>query len=422
MKKTIIIFLIVFVLKISFSYADNEWVEQIVPRNCIVTDIQFLNDTLGFYCARYPEGYLGKTTNGGNNWEELIVWGSRPRNCLYFFNENHGIIAGWWAFPEKWVFAIAITYDGGYTFQWPSGPDTQELYFLDSLHGWSASDYSIGYTSDCCSTWTIYNLNCYNVCDICFSDSFHGWVVGNSVTDNTAIIVTSSDGGISWKEETIVPGNSILLSGISFPDSLNGWIVGDSGTIFHTSDGGFSWIQQNSGRNSFLRDVYFYNENIGWIAGDYGTLLKTTNGGDEWIDQNPNTYNDLYNIFFLDSLKGWVGGYNIILHTECGGCSVEEEFSGLNPSDNYIDIYPISLTQNYLISFHLSVNSYVRIEIFNVLGQKIKTLVEECKNASRFEIIWNSMDDHGIPVLSGSYFLRLEAGDFKETKSFIVIR
>lgn len=105
---------------------------------------------------------------------------------------------------------------------------------------------------------------------------------------------------------------------LTFTDTLNGWAAGDSGVIIHTSNGGVTWVRQNSTVNNysfFIWSISFSNPRRGWcIANDKyhappSTILRTTNGGLNW---NAATYPDsatfLYTIYFRDSLNGWMSG------------------------------------------------------------------------------------------------------------------
>jgi photosystem II stability/assembly factor-like uncharacterized protein len=103
---------------------------------------------------------------------------------------------------------------------------------------------------------------------------------------------------------------------ICFIDTLNGWAAGDSGVIIHTSDGGDSWILQNSPVNSVILDIFFVSPRTGWALSwnteppTYNTaILKTTDGGDNWNIQKYTANLDLFrSLFFHDSLKGFIAG------------------------------------------------------------------------------------------------------------------
>ena len=62
----------------------------------------------------------------------------------------------------------------------------------------------------------------------------------------------------------------------------NVFIVGNNGTILKTTDGGTNWIQKNSGTTQDLMKVQFINSNVGFAFGAFGTLLKTIDGGESW--------------------------------------------------------------------------------------------------------------------------------------------
>jgi flagellar hook assembly protein FlgD len=64
----------------------------------------------------------------------------------------------------------------------------------------------------------------------------------------------------------------------------------------------------------------------------------------------------------------------------------------------------------------------VAIQIFNVLGQKVKTLEPGVKDARRYTVIWNGTNESGTRVASGVYFYRLLAGDHISTKKMVMVK
>lgn len=95
------------------------------------------------------------------------------------------------------------------------------------------------------------------------------------------------------------PQNNSLFR-VQLVSNTIGWAVGDQGTIIKTSDGGASWIQQNSGTTKALYGVSFVNENFGTAVGDAGTILNTTDGGTHWNLQSSGTINEFENVYFSD--------------------------------------------------------------------------------------------------------------------------
>jgi hypothetical protein len=59
----------------------------------------------------------------------------------------------------------------------------------------------------------------------------------------------------------------------------------------------------------------------------------------------------------------------------------------------------------------------VRIEIYDLLGRKVETLINSEKQAGRYQAVWES-----VSYSSGLYFYRIETGDFIETKKMILLK
>ena len=79
-------------------------------------------------------------------------------------------------------------------------------------------------------------------------------------------------------------------------------------------------------------------------------------------------------------------------------------------------------TDRTSIGYQLRQRSNVRLTIYNLLGQKVRTLVDSEQDAGVHTAIWNARDDSGRRVSSGTYFLRLEAGNHTATRKLCVVR
>lgn len=88
------------------------------------------------------------------------------------------------------------------------------------------------------------------------------------------------------------------------------------------------------------------------------------------------------------------------------------------------------LTQNYpnpfnpstTIEYSLPVRSDVTIEILNILGQRVKRLVDKEQAAGNYQVVWDSRNDSGQRVATGIYFYRLTADGFTKTKKMLLLR
>lgn len=89
-----------------------------------------------------------------------------------------------------------------------------------------------------------------------------------------------------------------------------------------------------------------------------------------------------------------------------------------------------SLSQNYpnpfnpttIIEYALPKDTRVKITIYNILGQKVKTLVDEFQSAGHKRIVWDSKNDKGHEVASGIYFYKIKAGEFTDSKKMVILK
>jgi len=96
----------------------------------------------------------------------------------------------------------------------------------------------------------------------------------------------------------------------------------------------------------------------------------------------------------------------------------DEPVSGFSLTQNYPN--PFNPATN--IEFLLSKSGPVKIEIFNILSEKVRTLLDQHLKAGQQMVHWDGKDDSGDKVASGVYFYRLQTEDFTETKKMVLIR
>jgi len=128
----------------------------------------------------------------------------------------------------------------------------------------------------------------------------------------------------------------------------------------------------------------------------------------------------------------------------CGACGpyYAELCSDLPPDDP--EFYPckvavcdeekgpqtFSLSQNYpnpfnpqtVVRYDLPEFCHVQVTIYNILGQKVRTLVDEDQKPGHRMVFWDGTDGQGKQIASGIYFYRIKAGNFEEVKSMVLLR
>ena len=86
--------------------------------------------------------------------------------------------------------------------------------------------------------------------------------------------------------------------------------------------------------------------------------------------------------------------------------------------------FPNPFNPDTTIKYDLAESADVTLQIYNVLGQVVRTLVaSEAQNAGRYQIRWNGMDERGVPVSSGIYFYQISAdGMFSDVRKLMLLK
>jgi 5'-nucleotidase / UDP-sugar diphosphatase len=84
--------------------------------------------------------------------------------------------------------------------------------------------------------------------------------------------------------------------------------------------------------------------------------------------------------------------------------------------------YPNPFNPSTNIEFTLPVSSVVTLEVFNIMGQRVRTLVNEPLQAGVHQVVWNSCGDDGQRVASGVYFYRIQADQLASTRKMVLLK
>ena len=377
-------------------------------------------------------------------------------NSVIFINHNQGFIAGNGG-------TILHSTDGGNNWNIQNSGVTnnlQKILFLNDSLGWCAGfNGVILNTTNRGSSWEIQNINSgYNLYSIFFLNADTGWACGSQ-----GKFLKTSDGGNTWIETTIDhPVVGIRqLNDLHFDDQNIGWIVANGFIIYYTTDGGNNWalnfgggagyniksitrttnhlylcgneipnmIFKSDGGNVWYHingtdyitnSIFFIDDFQGWVVGENGNISHTSIGGDNWWSQQLNVGSNLNEVFFIDDTIGWaVGDNGTILHTD------EGNLVSIKQSQDEVDIEDFKLSQNYpnpfnptaTIKYNLPQSSVVSIQIFNSLGEKIKTLYSGLQISGSHEIVFD-----GSSLPSGIYFYQITTRNFTQTKKCLLLK
>ena len=84
--------------------------------------------------------------------------------------------------------------------------------------------------------------------------------------------------------------------------------------------------------------------------------------------------------------------------------------------------YPNPFNPSTQINYRIPVDTNVRVAVFNILGQRIRTLVEAYTPAGEYAVNWDGKDQAGRQVASGMYLYRMDAGSFKAIKRMTLLK
>jgi len=94
----------------------------------------------------------------------------------------------------------------------------------------------------------------------------------------------------------------------------------------------------------------------------------------------------------------------------------------LKPSFSLFQNYPNPFNLNTNIKYLVRRDSFIEIDIFNILGQRIRKLVAKKQAANMYTESWDGRNDAGIMVSSGLYFLQMRTEGLTESRKMILIK
>ena len=313
---------------------------------------------------------------------------NNPAGAVLFYTANSGV---------NWQKKVLSTVPGDFGFQ---------VQFVDINNGWllifnfASQVATFLRTTDGGNNWVPFN----GAGIFYFLDANNGWSYfgsGQNGADPPYKIFSTTNGGTDWTEQ-FSDNISGELNAIKFSDLNNGWVIGQNGKVLKTTNGGVLWSYvTNSGINpqASCKTVFLLDQNNIWIPSKTSDPLQTpyvqytSDGGATWSTQmtpfgSAQGSNAIFSICFVDAQNGW-------LTADYGRIAKFNGTTGIEDNQNIP--YVFSLEQNYpnpfnpttTIKFSLPEAGSVKLTIYNILGQEIRTLVNEIKEAGIYTINFN---------------------------------
>lgn len=113
----------------------------------------------------------------------------------------------------------------------------------------------------------------------------------------------------------------------------------------------------------------------------------------------------------------------MLLAVNAEGGMVHADEETISPATTQlIGNYPNPFNPSTTITYSLEKEGQVSVEIFNIRGQKIKTLINEKKGAGRHSIIWDGTDGKGANVSSGIYFYLMKTDSYENARRMLYLK
>ena len=99
-------------------------------------------------------------------------------------------------------------------------------------------------------------------------------------------------------------------------------------------------------------------------------------------------------------------------------------------ADDHLPVVATALDGNYpnpfnpetTISYSVKEPGRVKMEVYNIRGKLVRTLVDEEPTTGHYKLIFDSRDDRGRSIASGVYMLRMKAPGYKKTTKMILMQ
>lgn len=262
--------------------------------------------------------------------------------------------------------------------------------------------------------------------------------------DGSDGVYKTTDGGSTWDFHEIAPPGVNYVRQVMLdrgnPEKLYAPVQGEVDNIYVSTNGGINWevLWQVADPWRIVMDPTDPLTLYCWTRPGGGPkIYKTTDGGQHWMDITFNAGN-LTLIYWAWDMKVHPGDVKKLYvgTNDAGVLVLDQSQVGIDQNDpeesqkqgigyDLHQNYPNPFNPSTTIEFNVSQSAaYVRVklEIYDLRGRLINTLVDGVKEPGRYTVQWDGEDAHGASVGSGIYLCRIAAGDFKSTRKLILIK
>jgi hypothetical protein len=404
------------------SVLDAQWVRGSGISGYYITSLIASGTNLFAGTSDYDSGGVLLSTNNGSSWtlEDSGLVGNTGRianRVQAFALTGVKLVVGPGLFPGTYGGAFCST-NGGTTWNPTLGDyDVHALAVAGpNMFAGCYANYQFNggvFTSvDSGLTWNSLGLMNTNINALAIIDTntFAGAGVWNIAPAGGGGVFLSTDNGASWN-----PAGLAAIAVNVFAVSGTNLFAGTDGGVFFSTNYGITWTAANDGLSRNVSSFAVSGGNL-FAANDEGVFLSSNNGT-SWV---------AVGLAYTSVTTLAISGSDLFAGTATGVWrrSIPEMVTSVRAA---IAVVPKSFTlaQNYpnpfnpatTITYQLPTESFVHLSLFNVLGQEVRTLVNQREQAGDKSV---SIDGSGLA--SGMYFYELTAGNFTDVKKMVLLK
>jgi hypothetical protein len=127
-------------------------------------------------------------------------------------------------------------------------------------------------------------------------------------------------------------------------------------------------------------------------------------------------------LYFMDQDDARLTAQQVM--TDFGETGVAEMPKAISPLSGVIlhQNTPNPFTEQTLITYQLGVSGQIRLKVYNIAGQLVKTLVDAHHDPGEYNIVWSGADERGRQVSNGVYFCCLESDEQSVIRKMTILR
>jgi len=381
-----------------------------VDLSCVNIE-SFLVDSAGTVLVGTDAAGVFRSTDGGTSWAEnslinsyVYSFGAMPNGKL-ILSANNGLYRST---------DDGVTWNHLNADYWANLNYVRDWVFSKDGKVFGATGRGIYVSTDDGDTWSG---------PICPSSSAAGGAI--AIDSNGTIyaawdtLFESSDGGESWKP--LWAGGVWIYTILSLSNGII--LLGTATGVYRSIDSGNSWLltgpgPQSSGPFFTVRSLKINSAGQIFAATYGGGVYVSKDSGLTWAEVNSGLpTGNIQSIGLSHTGKAYAA-------TRGAGVFVAENATSIRVAEKPVasrytlfQNYPNPFNPSTLISYQLSAASHVTLTIYDALGRKLETLVNERQTAGNHSVIFN-----GSYLPSGVYFYRLQVGTFSQSRKMVLVK